>query len=146
MTQLPTYNNESIVRQLFGWGQQSYVKMFCENDFVFDPPNPVHHAWHWHGNLTKTGTTVSLFHAVATDEGVNHKTPEQRAQIPCYHAKACHGLHEVNLGNATARVLCKEDWLKMEKQWFLPHDVPHTLEGWLNISDEMVLKLKGLMF
>ena len=136
----------SIENKISGWGQPAYHVNFCENDFEYASPRPDHQRWHWKGHLKKHNISVSMFAAPAPP-GAQHSDedvikPEDRPHVRAYHAKACHGSDR---GNALARVKCKENWLKAQGQWFLPHDLPRGLDAWLAIDDAMVAKLKALL-
>ena len=136
----------TIQRKMQGWGQPAYLMHFCESGWQFDTPTPADNRWEWNVTLKQQNVSVSMFRALAPwdarDFDQKPITDADRPHVPAYHAKACHGSDS---GDTLARVKCKEDWLKAQGQWFLPDDLPRGLEGWLNISDELVVKLRALL-
>ena len=130
----------SIEKKLFGWGQLAYDVNFCQSDFEYSSADADSHKWHWRGVLHKQNASVVLFTALAPGQAPSAR---ERSLVPSYHAKSCHG---VDMSNALARVRCKETWLKEQGQWFLPDNLPTTMDGWLNMDKALLLNIQHRLF
>ena len=96
------------------------------------------------GSLKKFNSSVFLFMSISPNDKAI--PPERKKDVPVYHAKGCSGgIHEIHKGDPLWRVTCKETWLKEHDQWFLPPNLPTTMQSWLDADDALIAKLKALL-
>ena len=123
--QEPIYR--SIREKIPGWGQPAYMEHVCTSGFEFTSSgDPLSRRFTWQAVSIKRNVSISMFKGLSSQDP--EVVPSERSQVPVYHAKACFGK---DVGNVTDRVVCKETWLRLQKQWFLPDNLPTSMAGWL---------------
>jgi hypothetical protein len=135
----------SIKEKMFGWGQVAYNALFCSSRFNFLNPDAAAYSLKnkkmtWRGQVVEHNVSVYLYNAASTDD--ESMSDVDRKSIPAFHPKSC---HLNGMDDSVARVQCKVNWLKKQDQWFLPNDIPVTIDGWLAVNNSLVDHIRYLL-